>query len=168
VGITLRTAARLSRVTAILVVGAVAAGCALLAPVLGGNGLPGTAPACSWPLRIAGHATPAQAGLVRCYLRAVAKHNLAALRGLVNPTYRVTEAQLAQTPDARAGRASAKITPSPEDTGIASVRVGYADGAVCQFGIEIVNPQSAGSWRIDIGRSVPGPPRPAPAKTPAG
>ncbi len=31
------------------------------------------------------------------------------------------------------------------------MRIDYADGAACQFGIEIVTPQSAGSWRIDIG-----------------
>ena len=149
-------------------VGAVTAGCALLAPILGRNGLPGAAPACSWPLRMAGHATPAQAGLVRCYLRAVAEHNLAALRELVSPAYRVTEAQLAQAADARAGRASATITLSPDDTGIATVRIDYADGAARQFGIELVNPQSAGSWRIDIGPPAPGPEGPAPAKTPTG
>ena len=114
------------------------------------------------------HATAAQAGLVRCYLRAVAQHNLAALKELASPSYRVTKAQLTQTADARAGRASATITPSPEDTGIATVRIDYADGAVSQFGIEIVNPQSAGSWRIDIGPPAPGPPGPAPAKTPVG
>jgi len=48
------------------------------------------------------------------------------------------------------------------------VRIAYADGAVSQFGIEIVNPQSAGYWRIDIGPSAPGPQGPAPAKTLAG
>jgi hypothetical protein len=163
-----RRAARLHRATAIVMVGVAMAGCTALAPLLGSNGLPGAVVPCSWPLRVAGHATAAQAGLVRCYLRAVAEHDLAALQGLVNPTYRVTKAQLTQTADARAGRASATITPNSDNTGIATVRIDYADGAACQFGIEIVNPQSAGSWRIDIGPPVPGPQGPSPAKTPAG
>lgn len=163
-GSMLHRAVRLPIATAIVMAGAAVAGCT----VLGGDGLPGAAPACSWPLRVAGPATAAQSGLIRCYLRAVAGHNLAALRGLVNPTYRATEAQLAQTADARAGRASATITPSPEDTGIATVRIDYADGVVFQFAIEIVNPDTAGSWRIDIGPPAPGPQGPAPAKTPTG
>ena len=163
-GSMLRRAVWLTLATAIVMAGAAMAGCT----VLGGDGLPGAAPACSWPLRVVGPATAAQSGLIRCYLRAVAGHNLAALQGLVNPTYRATKAQLAQTADARVGRASATITPSPEDTGIATVRIGYADGAACQFGIEIVNPGPAGSWRIDIGPPAPGPQGPAPAKTPTG
>jgi hypothetical protein len=162
-----RRAVRLPKAAVIVMAGTAMAGCTVLAPVLGGDGLPGAAPACSWPLRVAGHATAAQAGLVRCYLRAVAEHNLAALKELVSPRYRVTKAQLTQTADAWAGRASATITPSPEDTGLATVRIDYADGATCQFGIEIVNPQAAGSWRIDIG-PAPGPRGPAPVKTPAG
>lgn len=167
-GSTLRRAVRLPTATALVMTSAAMAGCTVLAPLVGGDGLPGAAPACSWPLRVAGHATAAQAGLIRCYLRAVAEHNLAALQGLVNPAYRATKAQLAQTADARAGRASATITPNDIDTGIATVRIDYADGAVSQFWIEIVNPQSAGSWRIDIGPPAPGPQGPAPAKTPAG
>ena len=163
-GSMLRRAVRLPIATALVMAGAALAGCT----VLGGDGLPGAAPACSWPLRVTGPATAAQSGLIRCYLRAVAGHNLAALQGLVNPTYRATKAQLAQTADARAGRASATITPSSDDTGIATVRIAYADGAVCQFGIEIVNPDSAGSWRIDIGPPAPGPVGPAPAKTSTG
>ena len=166
-GNVLRRGMQPPKASVIAMAGAAMAGCTVLAP-LAGDGLPGAAPACSWPLRVAGHATAAQAGLVRCYLRALAEHDLAALKPLVNPTHRVTKAQLAQTADARSGRASATITLSPEDTGIATVRIDYADGVVSQFGIEIVNPDSAGSWRIDIGPPAPGPPGPAPAKTPAG
>src|SRR5437879_8004856 len=143
--------------------GAVTAGCTVLGPLLGGND-PGAVPACSWPLRVVGHATAAQAGLIRCYLRAVAGHNLTALQGLVNPTYRVTKAQFTHVADARAGRASATITPNDIDTGIATVQIDYADGVVSHFAIEIVNPDTAGSWRIVIGSSVPGPKGPAPAE----
>ena len=54
---------------------------------------------------------------------------------------------------------------SPDDTGIAIVRIGYADGATISFGIETVNPQVAGSWRLDIGAAAPGPQGPPPAAT---
>ena len=137
-------------------------------PCGGGNGLPGAAPACSWPLRVTGHATAAQTGLIRCYLQAVAQHDLGALNGLANPAYRVTGAQLAQTADARAGLAAAAIAMSPDDTGIGTVLINYADGATCSFGIEIVNPQVAGSWRLDLGAAAPGPAGPRPAGTPGG
>jgi hypothetical protein len=128
--------------------GALTAGCTTLAGIWGE---PGAAPACSWPLRVTGHATAAQTGLIRCYLQAVAQHDLGALKGLANPVYRVTGAQLAQTADAQVGLATATITMSPDDTGIGAVQIDYADGATCSFGIEIVNPQVAGSWRLDIG-----------------
>jgi hypothetical protein len=132
------------------------------------HGPPGAAPACSWPLRVEGHATAAQTGLIRCYLQAVARHDLGALRGLANPAYRVTGAQLAQTADARAGLATAAVTMSLDDTGVGTVWIDYADGATCGFGIEIVNPQVAGSWRLDIGPAAPGRQGPAPAATPGG
>lgn len=154
-------------VLAVILAGALTAGCTLLSPVWGGNGLPGAAPACPWPLRVRGHPTAAEAGLVRCYLRAVARHDLAALRPLVNPAYRVTAAQLAQTAGARAGLATATFATSPIDTGVATVRIDFADGATGSVGIEIVNPQAAGSWRLDIG-TAPGPAGPAPAGTPGG
>ena len=129
---------------------------------------PGAAPACSWPLRVSGSATAAQTGLIRCYLQAVAQHDLGALKGLANPAYRPTVAQLAQTADARAGRATAADTMSVEDTGIGTVQIDYADGATSSFGIEIVNPTVTGSWRLDIGGAAPGPQGPAPAGTPSG
>lgn len=148
---------------ALILAGALTAGCTALAPLWGGNGLPGAAPACSWPLRVTGHATATQTGLIRCYLQAIAQHDLGALRGLDNPAYRATAAQLAQTADARSGLATAAVTISTEDTGIGTVRIGYADGATCSLGIEVVNPAVAGSWRLDIGPAVPGPAGPAPA-----
>ena len=166
-GSMLRRAVQLPKATLIVMAGAAMVGCTVLAPLVGDN-QPGAASACSWPLRVVGHATAAQSGLIRCYLRALAGHNLAAMKPLVIPTYRATKAQLAQTADAQAGRASATITLSPEDTGIATIRIDYADGVVSQFGIENVNPDTAGSWRIDIGPRAPGPPGPAPAKTPTG
>ena len=129
---------------------------------------PGAAPACSWPLRVSGSATAAQTGLIRCYLQAVAQHDLGALKGLANPAYRPTRAQFARAADARAGLATATVTMSSDDTGIGTVQVDYADGATSSFGIEIVNPTVTGSWRLDIGGAAPGPQGPAPAGTPSG
>ena len=129
---------------------------------------PGAAPACSWPLRVSGPATAAQTGLIRCYLQAVAQHNLGALKGLASPAYRPTGAQLARAADARAGLATATVTMSSDDTGIGTVQIDYADGATSSFGIEIVNPTVTGSWRLDIGGAAPGPQGPAPAGTPGG
>ena len=166
-GSMLRRAVQLPKATLIVMAGAAMVGCTVLAPLVGDD-QPGAAPTCSWPLRVVGHATAAQSGLIRCYLRALAGHNLAAMKPLVNPTYRATKAQLAHTADARAGRASATITPDPEDTGIATVQINYADGVVSHFAIEIVNPAIAGSWRIDIGPPAPGPQGPADAKTSVG
>lgn len=145
-------ALRLPKVTAIVMAGTVTAGCTVLAPVLGGDALPGAAPTCSWPLRVTGHATATQAGLIQCYLQAVAHHDLGALEGLANPAYQVTGAELTQTADARAGLATATVSMSPDDAGIGTVQIDYADGATSSFGIEIVNPQVARSWRLDIGR----------------
>ncbi len=41
------------------------------------GGLPTSVPSCSWPLRVRGPATGEQAGLIRCYLRALAGHDAA-------------------------------------------------------------------------------------------
>ena len=157
----------IASLTALILVSAVAAAALLLSHAWV-DGRPGAAPSCSWPLRVDGPATTAQTGLIRCYLQALAQHDLGALSGLANPAYRVTGAQLAQTADARSGLATARVTMSPVDTGIGTVRIDYADGATCSLGIEIVNPAVAGSWRLDIGPGVPGPAGPAPASTPRG
>lgn len=43
------------------------------------GGLPASVPSCSWPLRVRGAATSEQAGLIRCYLRALASHDAGGL-----------------------------------------------------------------------------------------
>jgi hypothetical protein len=54
-------------------------------------------PSCSWPLRIRGKPTGAQAGLVRCYLRALADRDTTGLMAVAqsNPPVRITHAHLA-------------------------------------------------------------------------
>jgi hypothetical protein len=74
-------------------------------------------PACSWPLQVRGTANPAQAGLVRCYLRALASRDTAGLIAVAAdiPPVRITSTDLAYSADARAGLATAIFTPNPID-----------------------------------------------------
>src|SRR6516165_10112815 len=62
-------------------------------------------PTCSWPLQVRGTASPAHAGLVRCYLRALAGRDAAGLMAVAAdiPPVRITSADLAYSADARAG-----------------------------------------------------------------
>jgi hypothetical protein len=79
---------------------------------LAATGLPTTTPSCSWPVKVRGPATAAQAGLIRCYVRAVTRHDLRGLQELVvpDPPMRVTGADLAHSADARAGAVTALVT----------------------------------------------------------
>ena len=90
----------------------VAAGYTAWAAFPGGN-----SPSCSWALRIRGTATAEQAGVVRCYLRALAERDTAGLVAVAddNPPVRITATDLAHSADARAGLATATFTPSPVD-----------------------------------------------------
>ena len=71
-------------------------------------------PSCSWPLRIYGQPAPAQAGLVRCYLRALAHRDTTGLLAVAAdiPPVRITKADLAHSADARTGRATATFLPA--------------------------------------------------------
>lgn len=87
-------------------------------------------PTCSWPLQVRGTASPAQAGLVRCYLRALASRDTAGLMAVAAdiPPVNITSADLRYSAGARAGLATVVVTPSPEDTTYAFVIITYADG----------------------------------------
>lgn len=50
------------------------------------GGLPTSVPSCSWALRVRGAATSEQAGLIRCYLRALASHDAAGLQAVAYGT----------------------------------------------------------------------------------
>jgi len=86
-------------------------------------------PTCSWPLQVHGTAGPAHAGLVRCYLRALAGRDTAGLMAVAAdiPPVRITSADLAYSADARAGLATAAFTPNPVDPTSAFVTITYAD-----------------------------------------
>ena len=114
-------------------------------------------PACSWPLQVRGTASPAQAGLVRCYLRALASRDTAGLMAVAAdiPPVRITSADLTYSADARAGLATAAFTPNPNDTTSAFVTITYADGV--QEGASMMNMIAMGGpsgWRMNIGAVI--------------
>ena len=114
-------------------------------------------PTCSWPLRVRGTASPAQAGLVGCYLRALASRDTDGLMAVAAdiPPVRITSADLRYLADARAGLATAAVTPSPEDTTFAFVTITYADGV--HENASMTNMIAMGGpagWRMNIGTQV--------------
>lgn len=131
-------------------------------------GLPTTTPRCAWPLVVRGPATGSQAGLLRCYVRAMARDDLPALRALVDsdPPVRVSKAQLVHAADAKSGVAVATFTANPVSTADATVKVTYRDGAADTFHIGMVNPQ-ADAWRIEVGSYPADPGLPPAVSAPA-
>jgi hypothetical protein len=127
------------------------------------EGLPTSVPSCTWPLRVRGPATSEQAGLVRCYLRALAAHDAGGLLAVADMSgpIRITRADFAHAADARAGRATATFTPNSADDADMGVTIFFADGAREIVDMHVANPSSAHSWRLDIGSTV-GPPGPPP------
>lgn len=124
-------------------------------------------PACSWPLQVRGTASPAQAGLVRCYLRALASQDTAGLMAVAAdiPPVRITGADLRYSADARAGLATATFTPSPIDTTSAFVTIAYADGVQENAGMmNMIAMGGPSGWRMHIGTDInPGSSGPPPA-----
>lgn len=124
-------------------------------------------PSCSWPLRIQGTPTPAQAGLVRCYLRALAHRDTAALLAVAAniPPVRITKADLAHSADARSGQATVTFLPALVDTAWVPVIITYADGATDRLGVQNLIAMGGPSvWRMPIGTDVnPSPSGPPPA-----
>ena len=94
-------------------------------------------PSCSWPLRVRGTATSQQAGLVRCYLQALARRDINGLYAVADniPKVRITAADLKYSADARAGLATAYFSPSSVSTSYAELTITYADGAIESTGI---------------------------------
>jgi hypothetical protein len=123
-------------------------------------------PTCSWPLQVRGSASPAQSGLVRCYLRALASRDTAGLMTVAAdiPPVRITSADLRYSADARAGLATATVTPSPVDTTEASVTITYADGVRQNTGMmNMIAMGGPSGWRMNIGTDVSPSSGPSPA-----
>jgi hypothetical protein len=114
-------------------------------------------PVCSWPLKVQGAPNAAQAGLARCYLRDLAQGDTAGLQATAAdiPAVRITQADLKYQADARAGLATAVITPSPVDTTVASMSITFADGAHEEAGMEnMIAMGGPNGWRMCIGTDV--------------
>jgi hypothetical protein len=121
------------------------------------EGLPTSVPSCSWPLRVRGPATSEQAGLVRCYLRALASHDaggLLAVADTAGAPIRITHADFTHAADARSGTATATFTPDQTDTANIGVTISFADLARQTVDMRAANPSSAHSWRLDIGTAI--------------
>jgi hypothetical protein len=114
-------------------------------------------PSCSWPLRIHGGASADQAGLVRCYLQALARRDSAGLMAVAanDPPVHITKADLRYSPDARAGEATANFVPT-DDSGYVVVTIIFANGARERTGIIYISNgggtiDSCDCWRMHIG-----------------
>ncbi len=121
--------------------------------ILEASGLPTSVPSCSWSLRVSGHATSEQAGLIRCYLRALADHDTGGLLAVADPTsgpVRITSADFRHSADARAGVATATFIPGEQDDAYL-VTVKFADHAREDLAMGLANPGSVHSWRLGIG-----------------
>ncbi len=111
-------------------------------------------PTCSWPLQVKGAPNAAQAGLARCYVRDLSQGDTAGLQAVAAgiPAVRITRADLKYAADARAGLATATITPSPVDTTFAIVSITFADGAHEETGmLNMVAMGGSSGWRMSIG-----------------
>jgi hypothetical protein len=134
------------------------------------GGPPTSVPSCSWPLRVRGPATGEQAGLIRCYLRALATHDQGGMLAVTDTSdapVRITGADFAHAADARSGTATATFTPNQDDTADFEVTVVFADRARQLLEMHAANPSSVHSWRLDIGTSIVSPGAPSPPPTAA-
>ncbi|SEO43908.1 hypothetical protein [Actinacidiphila rubida] len=107
---------------------------------------------CAWQVDVrAGDAD--QAGLIRCYLRALAHHSPSELRAVVpsrddgGPTGFPTS-DFAHTHDANSGTATATVVANDSDSADATVLIRYADQARDQLEIHLASPSSRASWRF--------------------
>ncbi len=140
------------------------AGCSAWNQLTGG--LPTSTPSCSWPLRVHGHMTGEQAGLIRCYLRALARHDTAGLLAVAftaNGPVRITARDFRHAADARAGVATAMRGPQGNDLAYA-VTIMFADNATETVAMAPASPATVDSWRLGIGTLIDSTGGPPPAK----
>jgi hypothetical protein len=112
--------------------------------------LPTSTPSCSWPLRIRGQPSAGETGLVRCYLRALARCDRAGLSA-VSWYGQLTKTDMARSADARAGTATVTFTPNESDSADTSLKITYANGVTdATLSIHEENPIVMNSWRIQL------------------
>jgi hypothetical protein len=101
-----------------------------------------------------GHATSEQAGLIRCYLRALAHRDADSLQTLADATagpVRITSADLRHAADARAGAASATFSPPGEDA-VVAIKIIFADQVTETIWMAPEATTGAREpWRLEIG-----------------
>lgn len=111
-------------------------------------------PSCSWPLQVRGAATSAEAGLVRCYVRALANRDRAEMAAVARtiPSADITTGLFLYKPHARAGVATATFAPNPNDSTYVDVTIRFADGTVERAGmLNMIAMGGHSQWRMDIG-----------------
>jgi hypothetical protein len=107
---------------------------------------------CTFPATITG-GTPAQTGVIRCYLRALSDESPSEMR-LVMPApewrgdSKVTNETFRYTAAARSGTPTVTIRQNGADSAFAFATIRYADGKVDDEGVELVNPTSADGFRM--------------------
>lgn len=128
-----------------------AAGAYMAASALS-NG-PTSVPSCSWPLRVRGPANTEQAGLVRCYLRALARRDTSGMLAVADTDVpvRITRADFTHADDARSGIATAIFRRDAIDGAYVDVILVFADGAHASVPMDLANPASWHSWRMLVG-----------------
>lgn len=107
---------------------------------------------CTWPARITG-ATPAQAGVIRCYLRALAYGSTAEMREVVPASGMGGEATATAKAfryarDARRGVATVTVRQNPVDSSSAFATIRFADGRRTMQPLQIANSMSTDAWRF--------------------
>jgi len=127
-------------------------------------------PTCSWPVQVRGTASPARAGLVRCYLRALAAGDTAGLMAVAAdiPPVRITRADFRYAADARTGPATATLTPNPNDDTSYRVTITYANGVTDNASMmNMIAMGGSSGWRMNIGTDInPGPAVPPTTSSP--
>ncbi len=116
---------------------------------------PTSVPSCSWPVRITGKLSREQAGLVRCYLRALARHSYPAMNDVAYRTYpggiKITPADFTHAADARSGVATARpVSDNLVDPAAFPVIITFADGVRESVWMSLANPASGHSWRLEV------------------
>jgi hypothetical protein len=112
---------------------------------------PTSVPSCSWPLTVTGKTTPVQAGLIKCYLRALAQRDRSGLSAVADQPASIGSADFALSADARSGKAQAAFAPNLVAGATVDVDIKFADGAKTSVEMILANPASWNSWRLQIG-----------------
>jgi len=113
-------------------------------------------PHCSTPLTVKGHASTDQVDLVSCYVQALVRRDLSGLADVARISagdeIRFTAAKdLRYAHDAAVGTPTATFDPNLVDDADATVYLRFATGRHETLSMDIQNPTSTHSWRLNLG-----------------